>query len=331
MKHVPLDFWARFNATPELAGKLRLGELLDGDPSEVARTWRQGGFTAMFDFPLAFAIADVFCRGESPAKLAAVLTNDRRYPDPASLVTLVDNHDLPRLMSVCGHDEAKAAEALTFLLTARGVPSLSWGTEVGLDGEKEPDNRKSMRFVEHPFRALIAKWLGARATRPSLSEGVPAILEATEKTLVVARLAEKEASIVYVNHGDSAMTPARLDGQAKPDLAPVPPGVTVRTVEGDFSQRLAQAKRQWAGQVTRPVTFDGEGFLVGSGPELGDWKPDRAARLPVTLPLPVGGVFEFKRITREARGVRWEPGANRLLVVSEGELPLHVNVPPRAP
>ena len=61
-----------------------LGELLDGDPGTVARTWREGRFTSMFDFPLGFAIADVFCRGESPAKLAAVLTNDRRYPDPVA-------------------------------------------------------------------------------------------------------------------------------------------------------------------------------------------------------------------------------------------------------
>jgi hypothetical protein len=329
VKHVPLDFWARFNATPELAGKLRLGELLDGDPSEVARTWTQGGFTAMFDFPLAFAIADVFCRGESPAKLAAVLTNDRRYPDPSSLVTLADNHDLPRLMSVCGKDEAKVAEALTFLLTARGVPSLMWGTEVGLDGEKEPDNRKSMRFVEHPFRGLIAKWLQARTARPSLGQGAPLVVEATAQALVLARVVDGEATVTYVNHSGAPMTAARLDGQAKPDLEPVPPGVTVRTVTGDFAALAAKAKRQWAGEATRKVTFDGEGFVVGSGPELGDWKPERAVRLPVTLSLPVGGVFEFKRITREASGIRWEPGANRLLVVPEGAEALHVALTPR--
>jgi hypothetical protein len=329
VKHVPLEFWARFNATPQLQGRLRLGELLDGDPSEVAHTWSQGGFTAMFDFPLGFAIADVFCRGESPAKLAAVLTNDRRYPDPAALVTLVDNHDLPRLMSLCGKDEAKVAEALTFLLTARGVPSLTWGTEVGLDGEKEPDNRKSMRFVEHPFRGLIAKWLQARASRPSLGEGAPLVLEATAQTLVLARVVEAEATVTYVNHSGAPMTAARLDGQAKPDLEPVPPGVTVRTVRGDFGALAAKAKRQWAGEATRPVTFDGEGFVVGSGPELGDWKPERAVRLPVTLALPVGGVFEFKRVTRGARGVDWEPGANRLLVVPEGAEALHVALTPR--
>ena len=329
MKHVPLDFWARFNAEPGVVDRLRLGELLDGDASEVASTWSKGGFTAMFDFPLGFAIADVFCRGDAPAKLAAVLTNDRRYADPSSLVTLADNHDLPRIMSVCGKDQAKVTEALTFLLTARGVPSLTWGTEVGLDGEKEPDNRKSMRFVEHPFRALISTWLNARKDRPSLREGATLLLEATEQSLVLARVTEAEASVVYVNHSGARRTPVLLDGQAKPDVEPVPAGVTVRTVTGDFAALAKKARAQARGEVTRPVTFDGEGYVVGSGPELGDWHPEKSVRLPATLQLPVGGVFEFKRLTRDIGGVRWEPGANRLLLVPAGKTPLHVSLAPR--
>lgn len=329
MKHVPLDFWARFNAEPGIANRLRLGELLDGDASEVANTWSKGGFTAMFDFPLGFAIADVFCRGDAPAKLAAVLTNDRRYADPSSLVTLADNHDLPRIMSVCGKDPAKVTEALTFLLTARGVPSLTWGTEVGLDGEKEPDNRKSMRFVDHPFRALIATWLNARKDRPSLREGATLLLEATEQSLVVARVTEAEASVVYVNHTGARRTPVLLDGQGKPDVEPVPPGVTVRTVTGDFAALARQARAQSRGEKTRPVTFDGEGYVVGSGPELGDWRPEKSVRLPATLQLPVGGVFEFKRLTRDIGGVRWEPGPNRLLLVPAGKGAVHVSLAPR--
>ena len=101
MKHVPLGVVGELQPAactrPAAATSSLLGELLDGDPSVVARTWKDGGFDALFDFPLAFAIADVFCRGQSPARLAAVLTNDRRYPDASKLVTLLDNHDLAAL------------------------------------------------------------------------------------------------------------------------------------------------------------------------------------------------------------------------------------------
>jgi hypothetical protein len=71
---------------------------------------------------------------------------------------------------------------------------------------------------------------------------------------------------------------------------------------------------QWrSGSKKRPVRFDGEGFVVGSGPELGDWNRERAVKLPVTLDLPVNGVFEFKRLT-PAR--EWEPGDNQVIVTA---------------
>lgn len=258
-----------------------LGELLDGDPGTVAKTWREGRFTSMFDFPLGFAIADVFCRGESPAKLAAVLTNDRRYPDPASLVTLVDNHDLPRLMSQCGGDVEQVKQALAFLLSMRGVPSIIWGTEIGLDGAKEPDNRKSMKFVEHPLREHIAKWMKQRAESAAVREGVAIPVEVSRDRLVIARVA--------------------------------PDGSTMNvTVEGG-RVTVADAPKRSVMKGSRRVTFTGVGSVVGSGPELGDWDRNKARALPLTVELPLNGVFEFKRIVSG----EWEQGPNRLLFVTD--------------
>jgi hypothetical protein len=257
-----------------------LGELLDGDPGTVAKTWREGRFTSMFDFPLGFAIADVFCRGESPAKLAAVLTNDRRYPDPSSLVTLVDNHDLPRLMSQCGGDVEKVKQALAFLISMRGVPSIIWGTEIGLDGAKEPDNRKSMRFVEHPLRGHIARWMKQRAGSAALRQGVAIPVDVTKDRVVIARVAADGSTMnVTIEAGRVTVADA-------PKLA----------------VKLGMKR----------VTFTGNGSIVGSGPELGDWDRNRARALPLTVELPLNGVFEFKKLVSG----EWEQGANRLLFVT---------------
>ena len=257
-----------------------LGELLDGDPGTVARTWKEGRFTSMFDFPLGFAIADVFCRGESPAKLAAVLTNDRRYPNPTALVTLVDNHDLPRLMSQCGGDVEKVKQALAFLISMRGIPSIIWGTEVGLDGAKEPDNRKSMRFIEHPLREHLAKWMKLRAQSPALREGVAIPVEVTKERVVIARVG--------------------------------PDGSTVNVTIEAGRVTIAEAGKLKAKFGLKRVTFTGTGSVVGSGPELGDWDRNRAKPLPLTVELPLNGVFEFKKLV----GGEWELGPNRLLFVT---------------
>lgn len=257
-----------------------LGELLDGDPGAVSKTWREGRFTSMFDFPLGFAIADVFCRGESPAKLAAVLTNDRRYPDPSQLVTLVDNHDLPRLMSQCGGDVEKVKQALAFLISMRGTPSIIWGTEVGFEGAKEPDNRPSMRFVEHPLREHIASWMKRRVASAALSEGAAVPVQVTKDRVVIARVA-----------ADGSTVNVTIEG-GRVSVEDAPP---------------ASIKRG-----TKRVTFTGTGSVVGSGEEFGDWDRKNARPLPLTIDLPLNGVFEFKRIIDGD----WEPGANRLLFVT---------------
>ncbi len=280
-KHLPVDFWRAFNGA--FPGVYKVGELLDGHAGTLAATWREGGFTAMFDFPLAWAALDVFCRDASPAKLAAVLTDDARYPDASSLVTLLDNHDLPRLMSVCGGDQQKVEQALRFLFATRGTPSLTWGTEVGMTGAQEPENRASMRFVAHPLRDFIAARQRERATSPALREGATVVLEADARHVLFARVAPDGATVhVRVEDGRVTVTDA-------PD--------TPREV------LVVRA---------RAHTFEGTGRVVGSGAALGDWDPRRALTLPATVELPVRGVFEFKYLVDG----EFEPGPNRVLYVA---------------
>ncbi|HEY1087505.1 MAG TPA: alpha-amylase family glycosyl hydrolase, partial [Archangium sp.] len=285
VKHLPLDFWAKFNGSLEIA---RLGELLDGDPSLVAKTWREGRFTSMFDFPLGFAIADVFCRGESPAKLGAILTNDRRYPDPSQLVTLVDNHDLSRIVSLCGGDLEKVKQALAFMILMRGTPSLTWGTEVGLDGAKEPDNRKSMQFIEHPLRAHLSSLMKQRASSSALSQGAALPVELSAERLVIARIApDGTTTHVTVSQGR----------------------VTVADAPKSSRERFTQWR---TGAQKQKVLLTGRGSVVGSGAEFGDWDKAKAHALPYEVELPLHGVFEFKRILDG----EWEQGPNRVIFVT---------------
>lgn len=342
MKHVPLSFWSKWSADLRAVappGFMLLGELLDGDPSQLAKAWSGGGFTSMFDFPLGFAMGDVFCRGESPMKLAAVLTNDRRYPDPSKLVTLLDNHDLPRIAAVCGGDQEKVRAALAFLLTARGVPSLIWGTEVGQDGAKEPENRRSMTFTPHPLKADIAFWLAARRANPALADGVPVVLSAGVDGVVLGRVTSGQLAVILV--GREGRRPALPQGPwsaATKEL--VPPGGWKRSGLGVFVSELkpnafaplvAVTEPQWRkGARTRTVMFQGPpgSFVVGSGPELGDWTPARAVKLPATLELPVGGAFEFKAIRREGSTTTWDSKPNGALFVEEGSGPVGVGLNP---
>lgn len=352
VKHVPLSFWARYNdelrqhAGPDF---LLLGELLDGDPSLVSSTQAEGRFGAMFDFPLGFALVDVFCRDRSPVHLGAVLFNDRLYANPASLVTLVDNHDLPRVMTECNGDVERVKRALAVQLTARGVPSFTYGIEEGLAGKKEPENRSDMRFTPaHPLRPWIAQLLELRRRSDALQHGESLVLAAREDFFAYARVVSSEAVVVAVNGGKA---PAPVEGLAgvfgsKVEVTDaltgeplnalnVPPGGVLlarlrsQVLDG-FRPRMEEAARRWKGQgETRTVEIsvgDASVRLVGSGPELGAWKPERSVRQGARgfqLTLPVGGVFEYKLVREQGPGkFAWEDGGNRTLFVTPGTEPL---------
>ncbi len=345
VKHMPLSFWSRFNQDIRRhAGEdfLLLGEMLEGDVSVLARTQREGGFTRIFDFPLHFAVNDVFCKGASPAKLAAVMSSDRLYEDASALVPVVDNHDLPRLMSTCGGDLEKVQQALFFTLTARGTPSFIWGTEVGLAGAGEPENRGDMVFVDHPLRQFISKTLSLRRARPSLSEGVPLLLEVASDRLIYARVAPTELAVFVVNGSDRPWTfnapsalPIGLEWLPAEGSERVVParGTQVFFASGrDFGELHARAMAEWKGTaVTRNIELPLEGvsareddtiLVVGSGPELGGWNPSKAPGVPagqshIQLLLPAGAAYELKLVVRRKTGeLIWETGPNRTLFVS---------------
>jgi hypothetical protein len=268
---------------------------------------REGGFTTMFDFPLHFAIVDVFCRGQSAAKLGAVLSSDRLYPAPGLLTTLADNHDLPRLMTQCGQDVGKAKDAIAFLLTARGVPSIIWGTEIGQVGEKEPESRASMVFADAPMKAEIAKWMELRRAHPALDHGATELIEASKDVFAALRLLDDQAVLVVFNRTQLPWTREGLGTVA---------------AQGDFRARAAAARAFAEGRAPlREIRFFAKGApagdvrIVGSGPELGGWKPEEGVVAGKSAKLPVGGVFELKLAVKGAAGWRWQSGDNVVLTV----------------
>ncbi|MBS2031343.1 MAG: glycosyl hydrolase [Deltaproteobacteria bacterium] len=296
VKHISSAFWKRYNADiHKYAGEsfFLLGEDLDGDPAHLAKTASEDGFDAMFDFPLYFAVKDVFCDGKPLGRLASILSLDRTYPHPERLVTLVDNHDLQRIATACHGDAKKIQAAIDFTLAVRGIPSVTYGTEVGLSGEHEPENRADMKFVDSPLKSTFASGLRVAKSGDGIVtqlNGKRLEWQSGERAVVVEDghvTTEKRATIVQ-------------------------PGA--RSVE----LSLARAPEQGGDTV----------LVAGAGPELGAWKPEAAPHLvghALALRLPAASVYEFKFVVRHADGkVEWESRDDRFLFVPPGDGPLRV-------
>lgn len=65
------------------------------------------------------------------------LALDYLYPDPQKILTFLDNHDTDRFLLEEPEDLGVWKQAVTFLLTSRGIPQIYYGTELLMNGSKE--------------------------------------------------------------------------------------------------------------------------------------------------------------------------------------------------
>jgi len=307
-----------------------LGEDFTGDPVALADSQRTGGFSHVFDFPLYYAMTDVFCDDAAPSRLASVLWEDRLYPRPEGLVTFLDNHDLPRLQSRCHGEPERVEQALTFLFATRGVPSLSYGTESALQGEQEPANRGDMDYAHRPLAPLITRLAGQRAEHPAMRGGVQRVISLGPQHMAVARVQGADLVVVGLNQGDRPV-PLVLP----PELAPTGPALSLPPHQLVVwpMRRLPQdgAARTWAAQgPLRRVPVEVQGapsggrlVLVGGDPLLGGWDPAHGLALAEQdgawrgeVQAPEGAVLEGKPVWLGDDGsATWAPGDNRALLV----------------
>lgn len=163
--YVPRTFWANWHKPlhqvyPRID---TIGENFNGDPTVVAfflggRTVQgvNTGLNTAFDFPMMFALRDVFNGKEKVTKIAEVLRKDWLYPNPAQLVPMLGNHDLNRFLTEASGNLQSLKNATALLLTIRGIPQLYYGDEIGMSGGGDPECRRDFPggFPNDPSNAF---------------------------------------------------------------------------------------------------------------------------------------------------------------------------------
>ncbi|MEY3385885.1 MAG: hypothetical protein RIR53_696 [Bacteroidota bacterium] len=70
-------------------------------------------------------------------RLYRTLAADYLYAKPGDLVTFLDNHDLPRIAGVVKGDLQRLRIGIALLLTMRGIPCITYGTESGFSSTSD--------------------------------------------------------------------------------------------------------------------------------------------------------------------------------------------------
>jgi neopullulanase len=127
------------------------------------------------------------------------------YPAPVTYaqLNLLDSHDMPRFLSCVGGDKATLRLALLFLFTYPGAPCIYYGDEIGLDGNHDPDCRKSFPWDEsrwdHDLLNFTKALAALRKSHPALRRGDYHRLHAEDGVFVFGRKLKGDDMVVAFN------------------------------------------------------------------------------------------------------------------------------------
>ena len=304
VKHMPLWFWQEFTGDMILhrPKTFIFGEWYNGgcwDPASIEFVAKSG--MSMLDFgwrnAVVSALANRSARGF--AEVTDVIDRDHLFRDATELVTFVDNHDLPRFLSI-SNDAALFRVAVLLTLVSRGVPCLYYGGEQLLHddtgGGNDPFNRPMMTsFETTAFGRDIALLCALRKASPAVQKGGMRTKWIDADRWVLTRKFEGSTCLVAANRSDAAaeldVSAIELaDGIYECSLGGPPLTVTggrapIRVGAKSIGVYSVIARRPDAAtiidlQVHGVSTEPGEDvFVCGDAPELGAWDVQRAVPL----------------------------------------------------
>lgn len=131
-----------------------VGEEWSSNPNVVSY-WQKGkvnhdgyvsSMPSMMDFPGHEALRQSLVETESYNaglnKLYESIANDFLYPNADNLVIFEGNHDTSRLFSALDEDLDLYKIAMVYLATMRGIPQITYGTEILMTSPKQRDDGK---------------------------------------------------------------------------------------------------------------------------------------------------------------------------------------------
>ena len=100
------------------------------------------------NYPLRGTIFDFVANGsKSASDMDAFLCHlIEAYPPftADAMLNILSSHDIERLHNRCNTDPLRVGQAVLIQMTFPGAPCIYYGDEIGLDGDKDPDNRKTI-------------------------------------------------------------------------------------------------------------------------------------------------------------------------------------------
>lgn len=209
-----------------------VGEIWALQPTYIAQFQREShlprdfetNLPTVMDFPLGEALR-AYLREEGRLRdVYDVLAQDFVYTDPDHLLTFIDNHDMTRAAYEAKGNTGRLKQALSILLTTRGIPQLLYGTEINMVGgeshvelradypggfpgdERSAFTEAGRTDLENEVFSFLRQLLHLRQQHPALTEGklVHYPMNWNNDVYKYLRLHEKGKILVLINGQNEA-------------------------------------------------------------------------------------------------------------------------------
>ncbi|MGE5314576.1 MAG: glycoside hydrolase family 13 protein [Acidobacteriota bacterium] len=206
---VPHAFWKEWR---KVVRSINPDCYIVGELWQDASPWLKGDeFDATMNYRFRDACLDFFAKRSATAgEFQKSLASTRAlYPDASNyaMQNLIGSHDTERFLTMCGGDIDRLKLAAAFQMTYVGAPMVYYGDEVGMEGGKDPDCRRTMIWDKakwnQPLRRHYQALIAARKKSAALRQGAYAVLAAPgmpDRCTAFERTLGDERVIVVINN-----------------------------------------------------------------------------------------------------------------------------------
>lgn len=161
-------FWRRFH---DETTALKPDFYILGEIWHTSQPWLQGDqFTGVMNYAYTEAIKEHFLMHEIDALEMKNKLNQQLmlYNDQADsmMFNVLDSHDTARIKTLAHDDMDLVKQIFAFTFVQPGTPSIYYGTEYGMTGENDPDDRKPMvwdrKLQDHDMYQFMQRLIKVR-------------------------------------------------------------------------------------------------------------------------------------------------------------------------
>lgn len=205
---IDMDFWIDFRKTVR---SINNDAFIIGENWHNAYPWLTGNrFDSVMNYPVTKCCIEFFAKQitnaeQFTADLSHILMWNSEQVNFAML-NLLDSHDTPRFLTLCNGNKDVLKLAILFQYSFIGVPCTYYGTEIGMEGNGDPDCRRTFNWDENSWdkdlHTFFKKLIKIRKTNPCFINGT-IYCYAKDDVAYIERSFKNKKTITVINNTDT--------------------------------------------------------------------------------------------------------------------------------